>query len=161
MTDEVQNDAAPSSTEPVELPNAVGGASAAETSSPVASAPDVSPSDAVEVGNVAAAADGGAQAAGDAPVAGGEVGNDASSAVESSTAGPTSAPAASADAGESQTAASSPADATTFEERVEQRFLALESYLMKLPHSIAHAFSQGSAEPEELATRVLAHLFSK
>lgn len=144
MTDEVQNDAAPSSTEPVNLPNAAGGASAAETSSPVASAPDVSPSDAVEVGNAV------------------------SPAVESSTAEPASALPVSVDAGVSQADASShgsngqaPAEPQTFEERVEARFLALEGYLMKLPHSIAHAFSQGSAEPEELATRVLAHLFSK
>ena len=49
----------------------------------------------------------------------------------------------------------------TFEQQVEHRFLALEGYLMKLPHSIAHAFSLGSAEPEEMAQRALAHLFSK
>lgn len=143
MTDEVQNDAAPSSTEPVG--NDAGGASPVEMSAPEVSAPAVEASPAVA-----------------------EVGNDVSPAVESSTAELVSAPAASADAGVSQPAANlhgsngqEPAEPQTFEQRCEERFLALEGYLMKLPHSIAHAFSQGSAEPEELASRALAHLFSK
>lgn len=136
MTEEVQNDAAPSSTGPVG--NDVGGASPVETSASEASAPVA-----------------------EALPAAADLGNDASPAAGSSTAEPASAPAASADAGVSQTDESSHAEPATFEERVEQRFLALEGYLMKLPHSLAHAFSQGSAEPEELASRVLAHLFNK
>lgn len=101
MTDEVQNDAAPSSTEPTALQNDAGGASPEGTSSPAVSVPDASPSVAAE-------------------------------------AAPVAAPSS-----------------------LEQRMEALEGYLMKLPHSIAHAFSQGSAEPEELASRALAHLFGK
>lgn len=104
MTDEVQNDAAPSSTEPAALPNDAGGASPEGTSSPAVSAPDASPSVEAEAAPMAA-----------------------------------------------------PAAASSLEQRLE----ALEGYLMKLPHSIAHAFSQGSAEPEELASRALAHLFGK
>jgi len=79
------------------------------------------------------------------------------------TAEPASAPSVDGAATTSPSAASSPAEPTrllTFEERVEARFLTLEGYLAKLPHSIAHAFSLGSAEPEELATRALAHLFT-
>lgn len=159
MTEEVQNDAAPSSTEPVG--NVVGGVSgdSPEQDASVQGATDGE--SAGEQGNAAAAASDGAQAAGDAPVGGGELGNAVLPAAESSTAEPASAPRASADAGVSQTDASSPAEPQTFEQRVEARFLALEGYLMKLPHSIAHAFSQGSAEPEELASRALSHLFSK
>lgn len=71
-----------------------------------------------------------------------------------------SAEPASADSGASQTAENS-ADNLTFEERVEKRFIEIEAFVMKLPHSIAHAISLGSAEPEELAKRALAHLFAK
>lgn len=71
-----------------------------------------------------------------------------------------SAEPANADSGVSQTAENSDAS-LTFEERVEKRFLEIEPFVMKLPHSIAHAISLGSAEPEELAKRALAHLFAK
>lgn len=97
MTDEVQTDAAPSSTEPAALPNAVGGASPEGTSSPAVSAPDASPSVAAEGS-------------------------------------------------------------------LEQRMEALEGYLMKLPHSIAHALSIssfGSDSVDEIGKRALAHLFGK
>lgn len=69
-----------------------------------------------------------------------------------------SAPPVSNDAGMSPSAASSLAE---LEQRVEQRFLQVEAFLMKLLHSIAHAFSLGSAEPEELAKRAVAHLLDQ
>lgn len=166
MTEEVQNDAAPSSSEP--MGNAAGGASADSQVSDVSVQGATGGENAGEPGNDAGAAADGAQQAGDAPVGGGEAGNGASLAAGSSTAEPASAPRAPSDAGVSQTAANSDAEPpvpdapqTAFEHRVEARFLALEGYLMKLPHSIAYAFSQGSAEPEELASRTLSHLFSK
>ena len=81
-----------------------------------------------------------------------------SAVAQSADATQSSAPPASNDAGISPSAASSPAESLTFEQRVEQRFLQVESFLMKLPHSIAHAFSLGSAEPEELAKRAISHL---
>ncbi|WP_257834532.1 hypothetical protein [Burkholderia glumae] len=63
---------------------------------------------------------------------------------------------------------SSPSDASSlvddtrsFEQRVEDRFLQLEGFLMRLPHSIHHAMSQGSADAEEFVGRVVKHLFSK
>ncbi|VVE00631.1 hypothetical protein PIN31115_02085 [Pandoraea iniqua] len=83
------------------------------------------------------------------------------SAVEAPAADLASAPAVSQSAGMLPIGVSSGDEALTFEERVEKRFLALEGFLVKLPHSIAHAISQGSAEPEELAKRALAHLFSQ
>lgn len=193
MTEEVQNDAAPSSTEPVG--NVVGGASS-DTPAQDASVQGATDGESAgEQGNGVAAASDGAQAAGDAPAAGGEAGNAASAAAGLSTAAASFAVAASSADGALQTAESSGAEFTAcngcdnatdctakakcfrdvisrgsgsqdvpisdFEKRVEERFLALEGYLMKLPHSIAHAFSQGSADPEELASRVLSHLFSK
>lgn len=69
-----------------------------------------------------------------------------------------SAPSAAGADTTSPIVASSPAEPQTFEQRVEARFLQVEAFLMKLPHSIAHAFSLGSAEPEELAKRAVAHL---
>lgn len=140
MTDEVIQDAAPSRTEPV-AGNAAGGASPVETSAPAVSAPAVEPSTAAA-----------------------EVGNAASPVAEQSTAEPASAPAAPVAAGVSPTVANSPAEPETFEQRVEARFLALEGYLMKLPHSIAHAFSISSmatTDAEEIGKRALAHLFGK
>lgn len=78
----------------------------------------------------------------------------ASSPVESASAIP-----ASIDAGSSQAVVSSPAEPLTFEQMVEQRFLVLEGYLVRLPHSIAYAFHQGSASAEEMAQRAIKHLF--
>lgn len=49
----------------------------------------------------------------------------------------------------------------TFEQRVEQRFLQVEGFIVKLPHSIAHALSQGSGTVEEMAQRAIIHLFGK
>lgn len=51
------------------------------------------------------------------------------------------------------------AEPKTFEQRVEDRFVALERAVMGLPHSIAHVMHQGSMEAEEFAKRVIAHLF--
>lgn len=159
MTEKVQNDAAPSSSEPTG--NAAGGVSADSQGADISVQGATGGENAGDPGNAAGAAADGAQGDGDAPAAGGEAGNGALPAAGSSTAEPASAPRAPSDAGVSQTAANSDAEPQTFEQRVEARFLALEGYLMKLPHSIAHAFSQGSAEPEELASRTLAHLFGK
>jgi hypothetical protein len=52
----------------------------------------------------------------------------------------------------------SPAE-LTFEQRVEQRFIALEQALMRLPHSLHTVLSRGSTTAEEFAHNVLAHLF--
>lgn len=56
-----------------------------------------------------------------------------------------------------------PASASTpsFEQRVEERFIALEQALMNLPHSIATVLHRGSMEAEEFAKQVIAHLFDK
>lgn len=62
---------------------------------------------------------------------------------------------------ESPTAASSPAEPKTFEQRVEERFLQLEHALMGLPHSIHTVLSQGSTDAESFGKAVLAHLFGK
>ncbi|UEP31607.1 hypothetical protein [Burkholderia sp. B21-007] len=114
MSDEVKEDAAPSSTEPVQAVEQLGEQSAVA-------------SDAAE-----------------------------SSPVESVSATPVST-----DAGSSQPVASSLAEALTFEQRVEQRFLQVEAFIVKLPYSIAHALHQGSGSVEELAQRAIAHLFGK
>ena len=82
-----------------------------------------------------------------------------SAVAQSADATQSSAQPVSSDAGVSPNAESSVAE--TFEQRVEKRFLEVEAFLMKLPHSIAHAISLGSAEPEELAKRALAHLLDK
>ncbi|UEP23112.1 hypothetical protein LL999_22980 [Burkholderia ambifaria] len=68
---------------------------------------------------------------------------------------------ASTDGGSSQPVASSPAETLTFEQMVEQRFLQVEAFIVKLPYSIAHALHQGSGSVEELAQRAIAHLFGK
>lgn len=82
---------------------------------------------------------------------------DASSTADSASATPVSIAATS-----SPSDASSRVDGThSFEQRVEDRFLQLEGFLMKLPHSIHHAMSQGSADAEEFVGRVVKHLFSK
>lgn len=100
--------------------------------------------------------------AGDIPQASSDVPQDpnagASAAALSSTAETTSAQIASADAGVLLNGESS-AEPKTFEQRVEERFLALERALMGLPHSIMHVMHQGSMEADEFAKRVLAHLF--
>ncbi|MGY6240544.1 hypothetical protein ACW910_24180 (plasmid) [Burkholderia ambifaria] len=170
MSDEVKEDAAPSSTEPVQAisveltPEQVAAQAAmAEslTNSQVpAEDPNVGASDAAE-----------------------------SSPVESGSATPVST-----DAGSSQPVASSPVESIkltteesanfesvmasppqpnealqqglssaslTFEQRVEQRFLQVEAFIVKLPYSIAHALHQGSGSVEELAERAIAHLFGK
>jgi hypothetical protein len=114
MVDEVKEDRAPSSTEPVQAVEQPGEAHAAASDA------------------------------------------DASSPVESGYATPVST-----DAGSSQLAESSPAEPLTFEQLVEQRFLQLEAFIVKLPYSIAHAFHQGSGSVEELAQRAIAHLFGK
>ncbi|HXP66481.1 MAG TPA: hypothetical protein VN815_13480 [Steroidobacteraceae bacterium] len=49
----------------------------------------------------------------------------------------------------------------TFEERVEQRFLAIEKAIQELPHSIHSVLQQGSHDTESFAKSVLHHLFSK
>jgi hypothetical protein len=85
----------------------------------------------------------------------------ASAAAESSPVEPGSAMPASTDVGLSQIAENLPAEHFTFEQLVEQRFLQLESFIVKLPYSIAHAFHQGSGSVEELAQRAIAHLFGK
>lgn len=90
-----------------------------------------------------------------------------SAAAPSSTVETVSAPTVSADAGVSQTAASSPAELTaaapaiqqTFEQRVEARFLALEQHFMNLPHAIAQA--NGHPEPASWCERVIHFLFGK
>lgn len=53
------------------------------------------------------------------------------------------------------------AGGSTFEQRVEERFLALEAALMKFPASIATVMARGSQEPADFAKSVLAHLFGK
>lgn len=84
---------------------------------------------------------------------------DASSTADSASAMPASTGDISSPSGASSLADA--VDARTFEERVEDRFLQLEGFLMRLPRSIHHAMSQGSADVEEFAGRVVAHLFSK
>jgi len=49
----------------------------------------------------------------------------------------------------------------TFEQRVEDRFLQLEQFLVALPHSIATVLARGSMETEEFAKQVVEHLFTK
>ncbi|MBU9261976.1 hypothetical protein [Burkholderia multivorans] len=85
----------------------------------------------------------------------------ASDAAESSPVESASATPVSTDAGSSQAAASSVAEPLTFEQMVEQRFMQVEAFIVKLPYSIAHAFHQGSGSVEELAQRAIAHLFGK
>jgi len=49
----------------------------------------------------------------------------------------------------------------TFEQLVEQRFLALERAIARMPHAIHTAMSEGShASAEEFASRVLHHIFN-
>lgn len=114
MVDEVKEDGAPSSTEPVQAVEQPGEVPAAASNA------------------------------------------DAASHVESGSATPVST-----DAGSSPFAESSPAESMTFKQLVEQRFLQLEAFIVKLPYSIAHAFHQGSGSVEELAQRAIAHLFGK
>lgn len=93
----------------------------------------------------------------------GEVPAAASAAVESSIAEPVSVTPASTDAGTSSIVVSSAEQeqplTPTFEQRVEERFLQLENFLVKMPLSIAYAFHQGSATAEEMAQRAIKHLF--
>jgi hypothetical protein len=102
-----------------------------------------------------------------------------SAVAQSADVTPLSAPPASNDAGASPIAASSvetvkftaedperlkaliAADTQTFEQRVEERFLALEQALMGLPHSIHTVMSRGSTSAEEFGAAVIAHLFGK
>jgi hypothetical protein len=91
----------------------------------------------------------------------GEAFADASDAAASSPVESVSATPASIDAGSSQPAESSAAEPLTFEQRVEQRFMQVEAFIVRLPYSIAHALHQGSGSVEELAQRAIAHLFGK
>jgi hypothetical protein len=74
---------------------------------------------------------------------------------------PASAPSAAGAATTSPSAASSPAEPKTFEQRVEERFLALEHALTELPHSIMATMQKGSLDAAEFGKAVIAHLFSK
>ena len=51
--------------------------------------------------------------------------------------------------------------AMTFEQRVEERFLAVEHFITELPHSIHSVMGQGSMSAEDFGKAVLAHLFAK
>lgn len=84
-----------------------------------------------------------------------------SAVAQSADVTPLSAPPASNDAGTSQTAANSADEPKTFEQRVEERFMALEQALMGLPHSIHTVLSRGSTSAEEFGAAVIVHLFGK
>ncbi|UEP43146.1 hypothetical protein [Burkholderia sp. B21-005] len=152
MSDEVKEDAAPSSTEPAQAVEQPGEAHVAASdvaaSSPVesvsvtlastdvGSSQPVASSPANEHPMLAAPADGKQYD----PATGDQVG------AYGATAGQEPVPDSAR---------------TAFEQRVEQRFLQVEAFIVKLPHSIAHAFHQGSGSVEELAQRAIAHLFGK
>ncbi|MCA8026416.1 hypothetical protein [Burkholderia cepacia] len=100
---------------------------------------------------------------GDAPAVAASGEGDASAAAASSIADSASATVASTDATSSPSGANSPAESPvplTFEQRVEQRFLQIEHYLLKLPAAIHAVLSAGSLEPEEFSKQVIARLFA-
>jgi len=74
---------------------------------------------------------------------------------------PASAPSVDGAATTSPIVASSLAEPKTFEQRVEERFLAVEHFITELPHSIHSVMTQGSMSAEEFGKAVLAHLFAK
>ncbi|WP_140401578.1 hypothetical protein [Burkholderia multivorans] len=143
MSEDVKEDGSPSSTEPaqaVEQPGeAFAGVSDAAASSPVES-----------VSVTAASTDAGSsQPAESSPASGGPL------------APPREGHQYDPATGDQVGAYGVTAPQLTFDQMVEQRFMQVESFIVKLPYSIAHAFHQGSGSVEELAQRAIAHLFGK